>query len=123
MTAKTHETLRSSVTCDGIRVFLVYDTEKKYFRIGTRWYWLTNFESVWDACDAFEALQLMEGDEKQIMEALKVEIKRTPRGRYSFQRIGMGRVNYLINCAEKRLQGLRPLSCGSKGAVVRWVPA
>jgi hypothetical protein len=120
---QTQETLRSSFTCDGVRIFLIHDAPTKTFRIGTRWYWLNSFESVWDACDAFEALQLMEGDEKLILRALKTEIMRNPRTRYSFHRIGMERVNYLISCAEKRLQGLRPVSCGSKGSVIRWVPA
>lgn len=58
----------------------------------------------------------MDGNEKLILRALKIEIKRNPRARCGFHRNGMNRINYLISCAEKRLKGLRPLSCGSKGS-------
>lgn len=119
----TPETLRSSFTCGGVRVFLIYDAKTRVHRLATRWYWLASFESIWDACDAFEALELMEGDDRQISRILKSEIKRVPRYEFGANRNKMGRINYLINSAERRLQGLRPTRCGSKGAVERWVAA
>lgn len=119
----TQETLRSSFTCEGVRVFLIYDAQTRAYRLATRWYWLASFETVWDACDAFEALQLMEGDDQQICRILKSEIKRVPRYVFGSNRNKMGRINYLINSAERRLRGLRPIRCGSKGSVERWVAA
>jgi hypothetical protein len=121
--ASPQETLRNSFTCEGVRIFLVYDAPKRVYRLATRWYWLVSFESVWDACDAFEALELMEGDERQICRILKSEIKRVPRYVFGKSRYTMGRINYLINSAERRFQGLRPIRCGSKGSVERWVAA
>ncbi|HDS1721606.1 hypothetical protein NPS53_08850 [Pseudomonas putida] len=119
---KSEEILRSSFTQDGIRFFLVFDAEKTTFRIGTRWHWLESFDSVWDACDAFEAMELADGDHIKLGRLIKKEISRVPRIRF-VQRGGMGRINYLINSIERRLQGLRPQRCGSKGAVERWIPA
>jgi hypothetical protein len=121
--ASAQETLRSSFTCEGVRIFLLFDAHARLYRLATRWYWLTSFGSIWDACDAFDALQLMEGDDRQICRILKSEIKRVPRHHFGLARNKMGRINYLINSAERRLQGLRPIRCGSKGAVEHWVAA
>ena len=117
------ETLRSSYTCGGDRLFLFFDAKARLYRLATRWCWLSSFDSVWDACDAFEALELIEGNEQQIARILKAEIKRVPRYTFGSARSTMGRLNYLINSAERRLQGLRPIRCGSKGSVEHWIPA
>jgi hypothetical protein len=122
-TIANQEILRSSFTCEGTRVFLIHDQDKGLYRLATRWVWLTAFESVWDACDAFEALELMAGDERVIAQVLKVEIKRVPRHTFGKLRNSMKRINYVINSAERRLQGLRPQRCGSKGSVEQWIPA
>lgn len=118
---RTEEILRSSYTQEGERFFLVYDPIKAVFRIGTRWQWLVGFESIWDACDAFETLELAEGDQKALAGLIKKEVRRVPRHHF-IQRGSMGRINYLINSVERRMQGLRPQRCGSKGAVERWIP-
>ena len=123
MPTVNHEVLRNSFTCEGTRVFLVHDPEKGLYRLGTRWIWLTAFESVWDACDAFDALELMTGDEREIARILKAEIKRVPRHSFGKMRRSMKRINYLVNSAERRMQGLRPQRCGSKGSVERWIAA
>lgn len=117
------ETLRSSYTCDGVRLFLLFDAKARLYRLATRWYWLSSFDSIWDACDAFECLELIEGSEQQIARILKSEIKRVPRSTFGKARSSMGRLNYLINSAERRLQGLRPIRSGSKGSVEHWIPA
>ena len=49
------------------------------YRLATRWQWLAAFDSIWDACDAFEALELLVVCEKQIADLIKREIKRVPR--------------------------------------------
>lgn len=118
---RTEEILRSSYTQEGERFFLVYDPIKAVFRIGTRWQWLVGFESIWDACDAFETLELAEGDQKALAGLIKKEVRRVPRHHF-IHRGSMGRINYLINSVERRMQGLRPQRCGSKGAVERWIP-
>lgn len=118
----SEETLRSSYTQDGTRFFLVFDANRATFRIGTRWHWLASFDSVWDACDAFEAMELVDGDLIELGRLIKKEIRRVPRYRF-FRPGGMGRINYLVNSVDRRLQGLRPQRCGSKGAVERWIPA
>lgn len=123
MATVNHEVLRSSFSCDGTRVFLIHDADKGLYRLATRWSWLTAFESVWDACDAFEALELMTGDEREIAKILKTEIKRVPRHTFGKMRNSIKRINYLINSAERRMAGLRPQRCGSKGSVERWIAA
>lgn len=104
-------------------MFLIYDGQARVFRVATRWCWLASFDCIWSACDAFEALELMEGDERDAARILKAEIKRVPRHHFGSGRNTMGRLNYLINSAERRLQGLRPIRCGSKGSVERWIAA
>lgn len=122
---KTTETLRSGFTIDGQRVFLEFDGAKGIYRLATRWAWLASFDNVWDACDAFEALEMMEGDLRAIAKTTKAEIIRVPRSTFApVNGSGvMGRVNYLINSIERRLAGLRPVRCGSKGSVEKWVTA
>ena len=114
------ETLRSSITPDGQRVFLMFDQSK--YRLATSWVWLTSFDSVWDACDAFEALQTMEGDLRPVAKIIKSEIARVPRHCFGASRNKMSRINHLINDVLRRAGGLRPVVCGSKGSVVKWVP-
>lgn len=117
------EVLRSSFAMNGSRIFLVFDQEKGLYKLGSRWHWLATFNSIWDGCDAFEALELVEatGDPRVIAKVIRREIRRVPR--HNFYRRGcMGRINYLINSTERRMQGYRPLRCGSKGAVEQWIP-
>lgn len=121
MTTDRSETLRSSYTQDGTKIFLIYAPSITQFRIGTRWYWLVSFCSVWDACDAFEAMELAEGDQQELSRLIKKEIIRVPRHHF-VQRGSMGRINYLVNSVERRLQGLRPQRCGRKGGVEQWIP-
>lgn len=116
------ETLRSSFNVDGTRIFLIYDSEKQLYRLATRWYWLTSFETIYQACDAFEALELLSGDEKSLAKWLKVEVLRNPRSRQA-NPSAMTRINDLISNVERRMSGLRPQICGNKGSVVRWIPA
>ena len=120
-TEEIMETLRSSVTPDGQRVFLVFDEDKSQYRLATRWIWLAGFDSVWDACDAFEALEMMEGDLRASSKKIKTEIARIPR-HFDLLRNKATRISHLVTCAEKRINGLRPLSCGSKGSVTKWIP-
>lgn len=117
------ETLRSSFSLSGLRIFLEYDTNRNEFRIATRWRWLGKFANVYDACDAFEALEMIEGDEIRAAKFIKKEIARVPRHRFGNASADMRRINYLINCVERRLAGLRPIRTGSKGAVECWIPA
>lgn len=120
---KRTETLRSSFSLDGLRIFLEYDQDRNEFRLATRWRWLSKFDNVHDACDAFEALELIEGDEIRAATLIKKEIARVPRHRFGNAGRDMRRINYLINCVERRLAGLRPIRTGSKGAVECWIPA
>jgi hypothetical protein len=117
------EVIRSSFSCDGTRLYLVYDTRSATYRLATRWQWLAAFDSIWDACDAFEALELLTGCERQLAGLIKREIKRVPRHSFGSARNTIGRLNYLINSVERRLQGQRPIRCGSKGSVERWIAA
>lgn len=121
--AETHnDILRSSYAQDGSKIILMFDAVKSQYRIATRWTWVVGFESIWDACDAFEALELLDDGPQGLGRLLKAEIKRMPRHRF-VRRCSMGRINYLINSVERRLQGLRPQRCGSKGGVERWIPS
>lgn len=123
MNQDTSETLRTGFMLDGNRLYLIYDRARRKYRLGTRWVWLASFEGVKDACDAFEALELIDASNHQALGAALVqEIRRTPRT--SFGHVGsnrMGRISYLVESVEKRLLGLRPQRCGTKGSVERWV--
>lgn len=115
------ETLRSGWTLDGLRIFLQHDPERGCYRLATRWRWLARFESIETACDAFEVMELSEGEPVALASHIKTEIRRNPRSRSAGS--PHARLVYLADCAELRLQGLRPQSAGRRGAVIRWVPA
>lgn len=119
---KTDEILRSGFTLDGDRIFVIHDPARSVYRLATRWRWLAKFSSVYDACDAFEALELIEGDEVAAAKQLVREIARVPRSRF-YQPAGIQRITYLVNSAERRLAGLRPIRTGSKGTIESWIPA
>lgn len=116
------ETLRSGFSLGGARIFLIYDCQRRAYRLATRWRWLASFATVFDACDAFEALELVDGEEVAVARLLVREIHRVPRHRFA-NPSGMPRIAYLVNAVERRLAGLRPIRTGSKGAVEAWVPA
>ena len=117
------ETLRASFMQDGNKLELVFDAERRQYRIGTRWFWLCSFESVYDACDAFEAIELTNAPATtKIGKIARAEILRVPRHRF-YKPDSMARINYLVNSIERRLAGLRPQRCGSNGAIERWIPA
>jgi len=122
MNMEPTDVLRSSFTCSGTRIMLVYDEVKLQYRLCTRWRWLTQFDNIWDACDAFEALEMSDGQEKDFARWCKREIARVPRTRF-VRPSWMGRISYLVSSVERRLVGLRPVRCGSKGSVERWVEA
>ncbi|MGF6996743.1 hypothetical protein [Paraburkholderia sp. GAS32] len=124
------ETLRSSFTAAGTRVFMVFDparaaAHKPAYRLATRWRWLAAFSDVWAAGDAFEALEMSDcaGQEHLFGKWAMSETRRVPRHHFGNQRNTWARVRYLLNSVERRMQGLRPQRCGSKGSVERWIPA
>lgn len=119
-----HEILRSSFMLDGTRIYLIFDAEKQTYRLATRWYWLASFGDVYAACDAFEALEMIDSQaHREISKFLKVENYRVPRCEFGQARNTHSRIMYLVNCVERRLAGLRPQRCGSKGSVERWIAA
>lgn len=120
----TTETLRSSVTPDGQRVLLEFDATRGTYRIATRWTWLSEFPTLAEAADVFEALEFCEGDLRHAARVLKAEASRLPRQMSkAMDPNALSRTWELINCLEKRLAGLRPMICGSKGSVTVWKPA
>lgn len=115
------EVLRTSYSQDGTYIVLLYDCVQGRYRLATRWYWLASFDSIWDACDAFEALEMLEGCVRSLAKTVKGEIKRVPRHQF-IKPNGMMRIGYLVRSVERRAAGLRPQRCGSKGSVERWIP-
>ena len=114
------ETLRSSWTIDGVRIFLTFDSEKQQYRIETRWYLIASFNNINDACDAFEAMEMIESnDHRAVGKWIKVEIDRVPRHKSA----GNRSISELVSCVERRIAGLRPKSCGSKSSVTQWIQA
>ncbi len=117
------ETLRTSFMQDGNKIELIFDAAHDVYRIGTRWFWLAKFKSVYDACDAFEALELTKAPATtRIGRIFQAEIRRVPRHRFGSNRNTHSRIIYLVNSVERRLAGLQPQRCGSKGAIERWIP-
>ena len=115
------ETLRSSWTIGGARIFLLFDADKNQYRLATRWLWLSSFGDINEACDAFDALEMIDlVDLREAAHWASVEIRRTPKHRTKGS--AMARAFHLLNCIENRLRGLRPQHYGSKNAVVRWIP-
>lgn len=118
---KKEETLRSSFTPDGGRLFLCFDEEAKKYRVGTRWSWFCSFDNIHDSGDAFDVLEMLDDADKEAIKFLKMEIKRNPRTRCDNK--GMSRAFHLLHCVEQRKAGFKPQASGSKHSVINWVKA
>lgn len=115
-------TLRSGFTIDGQRVFLEFDAARRSYRLATRWAWLAEFPTLADAAEVFEAIEFCEGDLRKAARILKAEALRLPRHRLICT-TAMDRTWELLECLEHRQAGRRPVYCGSKGSVIKWVQA
>lgn len=115
------ERIRSGWTLDGQRIILEHDEEKALFVLGTRWVILAKFHAIQDACDAFEALEMLEGNPADLAKHLKAEIKRVPLFRSARNSHAMARVVDLVRSVEMRVHGFRPVACGAKLSVIKWV--
>lgn len=110
-------TIRSSFTPDGQRVTL--EEVDGGFRVSTRWNWVTpTIARYEDAAEAFDVIEFCEGDLRKVAREVLHEMRRVPRA----ARTGspMQQIMMLLTNAEKRISGLRPRICGSKGSVVVW---
>lgn len=112
------ETLRSSWTLDGQRIFLVHSAGQ--YRLATRWVWLASFKHLADAAVAFEALEMLEGDPRALIRNIHTELRRRPSSSFSARRTGMARISYLVRCVDRRMLGQRVRIGGSKGSVEVW---
>lgn len=112
-------TIRSTYTPDGQRLELNECGDG--FAIFTRWQKITrHFERLPDAIAAFEVLEFCEGDLHRIYrQSVSVELARTRAGMVSGS--AMSRTLQVLKDVERRETGMRPLSCGSKGSVIKWV--
>lgn len=116
-----NEILRSSWALDGTRIFLEFDSEKQKYMVVTRWVVLASFDNVHDAIEAFEVVEMSDDATKGFAQAAKLEMKRTPR--HQFLGSGHARIIFILGGAAKRMNGLRPVSCGSKGSITKWQAA
>lgn len=114
-------TLRSTYTPDGQRLLLV--EVDAGFAVFTRWQRITRpFARLADCIAAFEVLEFCEGDLHAIYRrSVAVELSRTSASKVLGS--AMARVCQVLADVERREAGLRPISCGAKGSVIRWVPA
>ncbi|QYH28470.1 hypothetical protein [Aeromonas salmonicida] len=116
------EVIRSSYLDGGDRLYLIYDEAKGVYRVGTRWVWLGKYRDIWDACDAFDVIELLGVVDSLTAAQLKREIKRQPRSRAAVRK-GMARIDGLLEAVQKRLSGLIPRAGGSKASLTVWVKA
>lgn len=118
MSRSDAETLRSSWTLDGQRIFLMHSAGQ--YRVATSWVWLASFRQLAEAAVAFEALEMLEGDPTALAAHIKTELRRRPDHEFGARRNSMGRIKYLVRCVDNRMQGLRLRLHGSKGSVEVW---
>lgn len=112
------ETLRSSWTLDGQRIFLVHSAG--LYRVAIRWVWLARFKQLADAAVAFEALEMLEGDPRALIANIHTELRRRPSSSFGARRTYMARISYLVHCVDRRMTGQRVRACGSKSSVEVW---
>ena len=114
-------TIRSTYTPDG--QLLELNDVGNGFAIFTRWQRITRpFDRLLDSIAAFEVLEFCEGDLHAIYRrSVAVELKRTRANMVSGS--AMSRTFQVLADVERREMGHRPVSCGSKGSVIKWVPA
>ena len=109
------EILRTSRTIDG--QFISIEFSNDVYTVGTRWCILSKHTKIQEAIGFFEVLEFCEGDLPRLIPTLRKEMKRA-RGKI----IGgaMSLTWHVLDCMEKRVQGLHPYYCGSKGSVIVW---
>lgn len=112
----THETLRSSFTLHGDRLFLIYDAMRQLYRLATRWCWLTSFANIEDAGIAFDALELVDGNIHQAARLAKKEIKLLTRDTASHTYTAMASVWRLVD----RIEFCLTSSTGMHAASPSW---
>jgi hypothetical protein len=112
------KTIRSSYTPDGQRLEL--NEVENGFIIVTRWQKIARpFSRLADAISAFQVLEFCEGDLHAIYRrSVSVELSRTRNNMVSGS--AMARTCQVLADVERREKGLRPVSCGSKGAIIKW---
>lgn len=114
-------TIRSTYTPDGQRLELV--EVDGGFVINTRWQRITRpLQRIQDAVAAFEVLEFCEGDLHAIYRrSVVVELARTRASMVAGS--AMARAWQVLADVERREAGLRPVPCGSKASVIKWIAA
>lgn len=113
--------IRSTYTPDGQRLEL--NEVDGGFAIFTRWQRITrHFSRIQDAIAAFEVMEFCEGDLYAIWRrSIAVELARTRA--YVVIGKAMARTWQVLVDVERREVGLRPVACGSKASVIKWIAA
>lgn len=87
--------------------------------VRSRWQKFHATPDIHEALAVFEGLCLEHLPSKAQARFLVTEARRNVRPRFRSNAAWERRV---IECARRRSEGLRPVICGSKGAVEAWVP-
>ena len=111
--------IRSTYTPDGQRLEL--NEVDGGFAIFTRWQRITrNFSRIHDAIAAFEVMEFCEGDLRAIWRrSIAVELARTRASMVIGK--AMARTWQVLADVERREAGFRPVACGSKASVTKWI--
>lgn len=111
-------TIRSGFPVEGPRLFC--DEIEDGFEVVSRYQRFHKCRDLYEALAVFEGLCLEVHPSREHAKRLVLEARRLRRTRFFNNATWERRV---IECARRRAEGLRPVICGSKGAVEVWVPA
>lgn len=110
------QTIRSSFTVDGVRLFC--DSESDSFIVQSRHQIFHRTEDIDEALVVFEGLCLEDGPTRTHARRLIAESRRNKR--HTMTSLAAWE-RTVIEHARRRSEGLRPVICGSKGSVTKWV--
>lgn len=111
-------TIRSGFSINGTRMFC--EEVSDGFEVVSRYQRFHKTKDIHEALAVFEGLCLEDAPTRAHARYLTIESRRNIRTRFFVPALWEKRV---IECARRRSEGLRPVTCGSKGAVEKWVPA
>lgn len=119
-TNELNGTLRRVTNLDGHRFELRFDAQYGYHITSGLHLWATKLKTLALGTAMIEALSLAtDAEAGKVITNIRKEWKRQQFWRFA---VPAQKEWSVINGALNRVEGLRPVVCGRKGAVTKWVP-
>jgi hypothetical protein len=114
------EILRTGYALSGETILLMFSRLLGTYHVTTKHAHVFGHRELGKVTTFFEVMEYVEDESssyRDLEKAIKTEMERNVRLGGSAH----GKIMHLVSCVEKRLAGMRPVTCGSKSSVTEWV--